>query len=99
MGYRAGQSAGGVVDPARCEIAQHLVASVAVHKYDAVKSLAHKRMSHVVTEIDEHVFTNCDRAGETHVMFVEPVVDHGRRQDSAGGAAGSFFGDMLHPDI
>src|SRR5580700_1522109 len=99
MGYRARQSTGGVVDPARREIAQHLVASVAVHKYHAVKSLAHKRMSHVVTVVDEHVFTHRDRAGETHIVLVETVVDHRRCQDSASGAPGGLLGDMLHQDI
>src|SRR5262245_5886245 len=52
------------------------------HEHDAIKPLAHEGVRHIVAEIDEHVLPHGNGAGESHVMFVEAIVNHGCGENS-----------------
>src|SRR5579885_3682922 len=56
-------------------------------------------MHHVVAEIDEDVLPDGDGAREAHVVLVEAVVNHGRRQDQSLRAARGLFGYVLHQHV
>ena len=82
MRDRGRQSRRRVHNAARREVAQHLIAPMAIDENNPIVALPDKAVRDVIAKIDEYVFADRDGPRESHVVLVESVMDHRSSQDA-----------------